>query len=112
MFIPPPHTQASALAIELGNKIAAMVQEFRQTHPGTSDTDVRSAFRVASMQTGAGATKQMVAGLLAGLLVALGLALFFFRAGSTPGATPPGMLVWIIAAFVVVAIIVRMAARR
>jgi len=112
MFVPPVQDRASALAIELGNRIAGLIQEFKQSHPGTSDTDVRNAIRIAEMQSGSSARTQLVVALTVGLLLLGGLAAFFFS--RSPGSEAPSnsMIILIIAGIAVAALAVKLVARR
>jgi len=111
-FVPPPQSRASTLAIELGNKIAGLIQEFKASHPGTSDTDIVNALRIAEKQTGAGATRQVVVAVAVGLLLLGVLLAYFFAAKTGAGGPPRGMIVLIIAGIAVAAIAVKLVAGR
>jgi hypothetical protein len=71
VFVPPVQTIASATALDLGQRIVNLVQEYRQTHPGTSADDVREALRLATLNTPAGGRRRArVAVLVAAAAVA------------------------------------------
>jgi hypothetical protein len=112
MFVPPVQDRASALAIELGNKIAGLIQEFRQSHPGTSDADVRNAIRIAEMQSGSRARAQVAIAIGVALLLFGVLMAFFMSRGPGSGGPPNNMIILIIAGIAVAALAVKFVARR
>jgi len=81
MFVPmATPSQASAAAMELGQRLVNVIEEYRRQHPGMTDEDIRLALRIAS-QHSAGASQRirmltiltiglLVAGLLAFLMIA------------------------------------------
>lgn len=89
VFTPPP--APSPRAIELGNRIAQQIREFRAIHPDLDGDDVSQAFRIASSlvrpEVGRAVTPLTIAALTAGLLAALLLGLFLLRKGAWPAGT-------------------------
>ncbi|MGD8377076.1 MAG: hypothetical protein PVF68_13155 [Acidobacteriota bacterium] len=89
VFTSPP--APSPRAMELGNRIAQQIREFRAVHPDLDGDDVSQAFRIATSlvrpEVGRAATALTIASLTAGLLAALLLGLFLFQKGAWPGGT-------------------------
>lgn len=85
MFVPVNPPPPSREAQDLGARLAHVVREYRQTHPGVNSGDVHQAFRVAqsTLQSEEGAPYRRAA-LLAAVVLVLGLvpALFLAFGGS------------------------------
>jgi hypothetical protein len=101
IFVPPVQSVASPAALDLGQRLANVVQEYRQTHPGTSGEDVRQAFRVAAQVNAGGAGRRSIAlGIaLAAAVIALLMPLVMGRATGRPIAGPwlPILMIGLIA---------------
>jgi hypothetical protein len=111
IVVPPVQRYASPAALDLGQRLANVVQEYRRTHPGVSDADVRQAYRVALECVGGSGRRT------AALLVGLGVAAAFLavplvlRGGATrPGAMPLTML--LVFGLIVAVLAVTLVARR
>jgi len=76
MIVIPTPSVASPAAMELGQKLVNVIEEFRAARPGTSGTDIRQALRIASlhaapMQRTLRFVLMLVAVLVAGALALL-----------------------------------------
>ncbi len=92
IIVPPVSPHTSALAIELGRKLTATIQEFQQSHPGMSSTEIQQALKMAESGAGAAGKKSAVLLLLSGLLLAGGFfALYLKRTGGSAPSDYPIM---------------------
>jgi len=90
VFVPTvPNQSASPFAMELGQKITTVIQEYRQSHPGLSGREVRDALRIAEMAGGgySAARSVILAAVVAATLMGL---LFAFSTGKGRGVPPGG----------------------
>jgi hypothetical protein len=111
VFVPVhPNLPTSPFALELGQKLSGVVEEYRRTHPGMSRRDVRDAFRVAQTASGDGGWRRVLTTLVT---VAIASGLFaeilgarWWRRGfhSTPWLA-------IVAAIIAAVILIRLARR-
>jgi len=112
IFVPPVQSVASSTALDLGQRLANLVQEYRQTHPGTSAEDVRQAFRVAAqVNPGAAGRRSILFGIgLVAAVVALLAPLVMRRAAGRPDAGP--WLIFMMIGLIAVLFLVIRAGRR
>jgi len=97
--------------MELGQKLATVIRDYRASHPTTSSQDVRLALRIAARSSGADAFRRIV---LAGVLVALGFAgLLGFLVNSGPSRVRPGSVALpVVLLFLILGAVVLLAASR
>ena len=97
--IPPPDRQVSIRSRDLSQRLAQVIREFQQNHPGTTSQDVRQAVQLAAEGSGVsrGGTRQQRAAvaLVLGVLFAGGLGTFAFLERAGGGEGPPAF--WMIA---------------
>jgi len=89
---PQPLTQTSATAIDLGDKLAQFIREYRGTHGGVTDTDVRHALRLAEQDSGVSLRRGTVSVLATGFLLAAVFAYLLYEATTGPGRLDLGAL--------------------
>jgi hypothetical protein len=85
-YVPTPThiPQASPQSQELAHRIEHVIREYRQNHPGLSDSEVALAVRMASSRTGAGGRHtRATQAVLVGLTLALVLGTLFFWLASS-----------------------------
>ena len=110
VIVPPVHSLASPTALDLGQRIVNAVQEYRQTHPGTSDEDVREALRIASMNAPGGGRRGVRVAILAATVAALaGTLLVWHGPHRVPFPTSAPFILLVVA---VLAIMVALRGRR
>ena len=79
MIVIPTPASASPAAMELGQRLVNVIEDFRRQRPGTSAEDVRQALRIAAAHSGARPVMLKLAiALLVGVVVAATLA-FWMR---------------------------------
>jgi hypothetical protein len=85
-YVPTPTRipHASPQSQELAHRIEHVIREYRQSHPGLSDSEVSLAVQMASSRTGAGGrqTRAMQAVLVGLTLAAVFGTLLFWLASS------------------------------
>jgi hypothetical protein len=96
---PAVTAQPSPNARELAEKLVATVREFEQSHPGTSSTEVQQAMQLASSRFYSSSAPALIA-IALGLLVAGGLAAFYFANRGAEGFGSPAMPMVLIAVVV------------
>jgi hypothetical protein len=111
VIVPPVHSFASPTALDLGQRIVNAVQEYRQTHPGTSDEDVREALRIASMNGPAGGRRGARVAILAATAAAVAVTLLIWRQPAHRVPFPTSVP-FILLAVTVLAILVAVRGRR
>jgi hypothetical protein len=108
IIVPPVHSSASPTALELAQRIANAIAEYRQTHPGVSSTDIREAMRIAAASTGADGNRRfaIIAAVAVAMLVAAGLLSTLGRMGHThaPATVWPAIGIAAVAAVLVLLI--------
>jgi hypothetical protein len=114
--VPPPNRDVTIRARDLSQRLAQVIREFQQNHPGTTTEDVRQAVRMAAEGSGVdrGGSRQQRAAIavVLGILFA-GLGIFFFpqRAGGGGeggGEGPP--VFWMIAAIGILTVVLALVA--
>lgn len=110
--IPPPDRQVSIRARDLSQRLAQVIREFQQNHPGTTSEDVRQAVQRAAEGTGVsrGGTRQQRAAIavVLGVLFAGGLGTFVFLERAGGGEVPQGT--WMIAGVGVLTVLLALVA--
>jgi hypothetical protein len=86
-YVPTPThiPHASPQSQELAHRIEHVIREYKQSHPGLSDSEVSLAVQMASSRTGTGGRQtRTIQALLLGLTLALvlGTLLLWMRASS------------------------------
>lgn len=111
--VPPVHAFGSPAAIELSQKLAHAIQEYRQTHPGVSADDVRDALRiVAQSETGASRRRLIVMGAVTAMLLGLGLVFAVMSSVGRGRASVGFALPMVVVAVVVLALLFVVVVRR
>jgi hypothetical protein len=110
VFVPPVHTVASPTALDLGQRILSLVQEYRQTHPGTTADDVGEALRLAAMNVPAGGRRRARIAVLVAAAVAAALVPLLLTAHR--GRVPFPMSLPIVVMVVVLMVILMTGLRR
>jgi hypothetical protein len=64
-----PSSGASYVAVELAQKLIAVIKEFEQTHPGTTRTHISQALRMVAMQTGASRMRPVILAVVIALVL-------------------------------------------
>ncbi len=82
---PSIHTATSATALELGKRLTELIREYRGTHGGVTDTDVRHALRLAEIDSGTSLRRGTVSVLMVGVVLAAVFAYLFIEATTGPG---------------------------
>jgi hypothetical protein len=75
----------TATAIDLGKEIRKLIHEYRGTHGGATDTDVRHALRFAELDTVPSPRRGTISVLMTGVILAGVFAYLFIGATSGPG---------------------------
>jgi len=111
MFVPNPSSYPSPSAMELGQKIVTVIQEFQQRRTGVTTADIRAALRIAAVSTGADASRR-VAVRLTILLVLAGVLVAVFSQAGGGGGRPSATTMPIVFALVVLGLIALLLVRR
>jgi hypothetical protein len=82
---PQLSTHTSATAIDLGHKLTQFIREYRGTHGGVTDTDVRHALLLAEQTVGVAPRRGTVSVLATGFLLAAVFAYVFYQATTGTG---------------------------
>lgn len=102
IVVPPVQAYGSPAALELGQRLANVISEYRASRPGTTAEDVRQALRIAGQTTGGGADRSRTVLIVAAGVAALALLMpiVLRPAAVRPGAGPwvPLMMIGLIAA--------------
>lgn len=106
IIVPPVSSQATATAIELGRKLTAVIQEFKQSHPGVSASEIQQALKIAESNTGASAQRTQIIALLTGLLLAGALLAFYFARAGDNGPSSSSMMPYIVVFVVIILLVV------
>jgi hypothetical protein len=92
IVVPPVHAYGSPAALELGQRLANVINEYRASRPGTTGEDVRAALRIAGQTVGNGADRRRTVLIVAGVAA---LAAMLMPIVLRPGAVRPGAGPWV-----------------
>jgi hypothetical protein len=109
---PPLLTHTSATAIDLGDKLTQFIREYRGTHGGVTDVDVRHALLLAEQRAGVSPRRGTVSVLAAGFLLAGIFAFLFYRATTGSGDLDFGAMAFFGGALALALLLVYLIARR
>jgi hypothetical protein len=102
IVVPPVHAYGSPAALELGQRLANVIHEYRASRPGTSGEEVRQALRIAGQTTTDGADRRRIVLVVAvvAALAAMVMPIVLRPAAVRPGAGPwvPLMMIGLVAA--------------
>jgi len=102
IVVPPVQAYGSPAALELGQRLANVISEYRASRPGTTADDVRQALRIARQAAGDGADRSRTVLIVAGVvaLAALVMPIILRPPAVRPGAGPwvPLMMIGLVAA--------------
>jgi hypothetical protein len=104
VFVPvsrPPQQRPSPEARILSQRIDALIRDFLANNPGATEMEVLQALELLRQQrqrAGGGRIRGQIAGLIGGLLVAMGLGVFMFL---QTGAGAAAQIPWALVALVV-----------
>jgi hypothetical protein len=111
--VPLPNRDVTIRTRDLSQRLAQVIREFEQNHPGTTTEDVRQAVRMGAEGSGVSPadTKQQraaIAVVLGILFAALGTFFFLQRAGGGGGEGPP--VFWMIAGIGILTVVLALVA--
>ena len=112
IIIPPTPSHASPAAQELGQKIATVIREYQQSHPGLPSADIHQALRIARMNSGAGPNPRFLIALLAGLLLLGGFLTFYLSSKPDGDSTGLPIMPVLVAVFAIVMLGIIVVAKR
>jgi hypothetical protein len=110
--VPPPNRDVTIRARDLSQRLAQVIREFQQNHPGTTTEDVHQAVRMAAEGSGVGRggssqQRAAIAVVLGVLLAGLGAFFFLELSGGGGGEGPP--VFWMIAGIGILTVVLALA---